>query len=66
MGRVMMPAEQSERITQSYKLVGMQPVGQYGIQLIWGDGHNTGIYTFNYLRRLCDCNVCSEAQVADS
>lgn len=66
MGRVMMPAERSERTNQSYKLAGMQPVGQYGLQLIWGDGHDTGIYTFGYLRRLCDCNSCSGVQVADS
>ena len=27
-------------------------VGGYGIQPAWGDGHGSGIYTFDYLRRL--------------
>ena len=28
------------------------PVGGYAIQPVWGDGHATGIYSFEYLRRL--------------
>ena len=27
-------------------------VGRYAIQIVWGDGHNTGIYTYAYLREL--------------
>ncbi len=27
-------------------------VGQYAIGLRWGDGHDSGIYTFEYLREL--------------
>src|SRR5256885_13867496 len=27
-------------------------VGAYGIQPAWGDGHGTGIYSFEYLRSL--------------
>ena len=27
-------------------------VGNYAMSLGWGDGHDTGIYTFDYLRRL--------------
>jgi len=29
-------------------------VGNYALELTWGDGHATGIYTFPYLRRLSD------------
>lgn len=61
MGRIMMPAQQEEHTNQSYKMIGIKPVGQYGLQLIWGDGHNTGIYTFGYLRQLCDCDLCVTA-----
>lgn len=28
------------------------PVGNYAIQLRWQDGHDTGIYTYGYLREL--------------
>lgn len=28
-------------------------VGNYAIQLEWSDGHESGIYSFQYLRELC-------------
>ena len=28
-------------------------VGRYAIQIDWNDGHNTGIYTYTLLRKLC-------------
>ncbi|MCC6528553.1 MAG: DUF971 domain-containing protein [Polyangiaceae bacterium] len=34
------------------------PVGNYALQLTWGDRHDTGIYTFAYLRSLCQCQQC--------
>ena len=36
----------------SFRLEGFAPVGGYALQLRWGDGHSTGIYSFAYLRRL--------------
>lgn len=35
-----------------YKLVSLSAVGQYAIQAVWGDGHDTGIYSWEYLRAL--------------
>jgi DUF971 family protein len=35
----------------------VSPVGRYGIQIAWNDGHDTGIYTFEWLRALCPCCV---------
>lgn len=32
----------------------IKPVGNYALALQWGDGHDTGIYTFEYLRSLAD------------
>ena len=29
-------------------------VGNYAIALNWSDGHDTGIYTYEYLRQLCE------------
>lgn len=29
-------------------------VGNYALRLDWSDGHNTGIYTFRFLRQLYD------------
>ncbi|MGZ5884850.1 MAG: DUF971 domain-containing protein [Burkholderiaceae bacterium] len=32
----------------------IRPVGMYGLQLIFSDGHDRGIYPWNYLRELPD------------
>ena len=37
---------------KSFELVGFNLVGGYAVQPSWADGHNTGIYSFTYLRRL--------------
>lgn len=34
------------------------PVGNYAISITWSDGHGTGIYRFDLLRRLCPCAEC--------
>lgn len=34
------------------RLDAIEPVGQYALRLRWGDGHQTGIYPFPYLREL--------------
>jgi DUF971 family protein len=36
----------------SFGLVKIFTVGGYAIQPVWADGHNTGIFSFEYLRRL--------------
>jgi DUF971 family protein len=38
----------------SFVLTGVSEVGGYGLQPRWGDGHATGIYTWDYLRRLAE------------
>ena len=34
------------------------PVGNYALSFTWSDGHSTGIYSFDYLRRICPCAQC--------
>jgi DUF971 family protein len=34
-------------------------VGRYALNFRWSDGHETGIYSFQYLRDLCDRNAVS-------
>lgn len=36
------------------ELADINLVGLYGLGVTWGDGHDTGIYTFEYLRALGD------------
>jgi ATP-binding protein involved in chromosome partitioning len=35
-------------------------VGSYGLRVRWSDGHATGIYTFERLRRDCPCPLCAK------
>lgn len=36
----------------SSDVVEITPVGRYAIQIRWEDGHDTGIYTYEFLRSL--------------
>jgi DUF971 family protein len=37
---------------ESFVLKGLSLVGTYAIQPTWGDGHNSGIYSYDYLVRI--------------
>ena len=39
---------------EAFRLVRVVGVGGYALQPVWGDGHATGIYSYDYLRRLID------------
>ena len=41
------------------ELQSIEQVGSYALQLFWVDGHRTGIYTFDYLRQICECKDCT-------
>lgn len=34
--------------------------GRYALQIHWSDGHSTGLYTFDRLRELCECERCKQ------
>lgn len=36
-----------------YEVQRLELVGNYALQFFWDDGHHTGIYTWDYLYRLC-------------
>jgi DUF971 family protein len=40
--------------SRSFVLASLVPVGGYALQPVWGDGHATGLYTFDYLKRLAE------------
>jgi DUF971 family protein len=39
-------------------------VGRYALHVSWSDGHTTGIYSFDLLRKRCPCPECRAAQPA--
>ncbi len=38
----------------------MTPVGRYAYKITWNDGHDTGIFTLEHLRELCQCPECTQ------
>jgi DUF971 family protein len=44
---------------RSYKIDNIELVGNYALQPFWDDGHHTGIYTWDYLKRLCPADSSS-------
>ena len=50
LGRVLRPVQQIG--SRGFELLKSEVIGGYAIQLFWADGHSTGLYTFDYLRRL--------------
>ena len=45
----------------SIKMTNVEPVGNYAVQIFWNDGHSTGIYSYDHLRKICPCPVCKPA-----
>jgi DUF971 family protein len=40
------------------RLNSIEAVGTYALNPHWEDGHQFGIYTWEYLRALCPCPIC--------
>ena len=43
---------------EQVKIASLEPVGNYAIRINWSDGHSTGIYSYDHLRRICPCEEC--------
>ena len=35
-------------------------VGNYALGITFSDGHSTGLFTFDHLRKICPCETCSK------
>jgi DUF971 family protein len=42
---------------EGYMLEKAEPVGTYALKFIWKDGHDTGIYSWEYLRKLANVKL---------
>jgi DUF971 family protein len=45
-------------ISKDVEALDWMQVGRYAIRFLWSDFHDTGIYPFDLLRRLCQCADC--------
>jgi DUF971 family protein len=43
-----------ETIAEDLEIADVEIVGRYALTFRWSDGHSTGIYSFRYLREVCE------------
>ena len=55
------PLLDPESIPESVFPVRIQHVGRYAFQFFWSDGHDTGLYTYPYLRELWERSLGGDA-----
>jgi len=46
--------------TPTLKMNSVEPVGNYAIRIVWSDGHGSGIYSYEHLRKICPCEACAK------
>ncbi len=54
LGKTYRPAKLNVLTPGQYELANVSLVGNYAMQVSWKDGHDTGIYSWAYLRQLED------------
>lgn len=55
-GGVDLPSFQSKPID----IVASALVGNYAVNFRFSDGHDTGIYSYEHLRKICPCQECHQ------
>ena len=48
-----------EHVAPDVSIESARTVGNYALHFTFSDGHTTGIYSFEYLRRVCPCEDCA-------
>jgi DUF971 family protein len=41
-------------VSDDLRIADVEIVGRYALNFRWSDGHDTGIYSFRYLREICE------------
>ena len=49
------------KISPDVKPVSVTSVGNYAVSIHFSDGHQTGVYSFDLLRKICPCPLCQAA-----
>lgn len=47
-------------IPDDIHIASMKLTGKYAVKIVWSDGHDTGLFTWERLRNLCKCSNCVE------
>lgn len=49
-------------VPEDIKPLSIALVGAYAIKIVWSDGHNTGLYTYEHLKQICPCERCGSME----
>jgi DUF971 family protein len=47
-----------ENVREDVQALDWMQIGRYAVQFLWSDTHDSGIYPFDLLRKLCHCPDC--------
>ena len=50
-----------DKVPADVEALDWMTVGRYAVQFLWSDAHDTGIYPYETLRKLCQCDECLKA-----
>ncbi len=64
MGQVVAPPMMQMFSPGQNELKSLTPVGNYAVTAVWGDGHDTGIYSWDYMREIFEKYALSEEELA--
>ena len=52
------PSSSFQMYQEALKIAAVEPLGSYAVQINWSDGHKSGIYSYDHLRKICPCKDC--------
>ena len=58
-GKTAPTIDTSKLQTEAFELMKVNGMGNYALQFVWGDRHDSGIYSYKLLRVLCQCEECN-------
>lgn len=50
--------------TTQATLQGVEQLNRFGLQFIWADGHDDGLFSYALLRSLCPCDDCAAERIS--
>ncbi len=56
------PILDPETVPEDLTVRSIEPVGHYALKFEFRDGHDTGIYAWNFIRSVCPCPSCVQAK----
>lgn len=52
------PADPFQMYKPRLKMDSIEQSGHYALHIGWNDGHASGIYSWDHLRKICPCDAC--------